>query len=92
MTKADLIEAVQKATSAHDLSKSVVGDVVEATFAAVAQAVKDDERFSMPGFGTFTVRNRKAREGVNPQTGAKIQIAASKTIGFKPTPKLKESL
>ena len=92
MTKTELIDAVQSATASHDLSKSAVGDVIEATFDAISDTIKKDERFSLPGFGTFTVRSRKAREGINPQTREKIQIAASKTVGFKPAPKLKSSL
>ena len=53
---------------------------------------QSQQRFSYPGFGTFLVRNRKARKGRNPQTGAEIQIKASKTVGFKPAPKLKNLL
>ncbi|HEV8722741.1 MAG TPA: HU family DNA-binding protein, partial [Candidatus Binatia bacterium] len=45
-----------------------------------------------PGFGTFTVRGRKAREGRNPQTGAIIHIKASRTVAFKPAPSLKKGL
>ena len=89
MTKADLIDAVHN--NAEGLSKKTVGELVDATFDALAGAIKDG-RFSYPGFGTFTVKENKARDGRNPQTGAKIKIPASKTVRFKPAPKFKDSL
>jgi len=46
----------------------------------------------LPGFGTFTVRSRKARTGRNPKTNEPLKIKASKTVGFKPAPTLKASL
>jgi len=46
----------------------------------------------MPGFGTFTVKRRAGRVGRNPQTGVEIQIAPTKTVGFKPAPELKRAL
>lgn len=91
MTKAELIDKVAE-TKGLDLSKKAVGDVVDACFEAIGKAIKKDRRFSYPGFGTFTVRSRKARVGRNPQTGAEIRIKASKTVGFKPAPGLKSSL
>lgn len=89
MTKGDLINAVARGVK---LSKRAAGDAVEATFEALARALKKDKRFQVPGFGTFTVRFRKARKGRNPQTGAEITIKASKTVGFKPAPTLKKGL
>ncbi len=89
MTKADLINTVAKAAK---LSKRAAGDAVSATFENLARAIKKDKRFQAPAFGTFTVRSRKARTGRNPQTGAEINIKASRTVGFKPGPKLKKSL
>ncbi|HET9595419.1 MAG TPA: HU family DNA-binding protein [Anaeromyxobacteraceae bacterium] len=90
MTKADLIEKVQAARP--DLSKRQVSDVVDAVFDHVAKAIRKDKRFAMPGFGTFVVKRRAARVGRNPQTGAAIEIAPSKTVGFKPAPELKKAL
>jgi DNA-binding protein HU-beta len=90
MTKADLIEKVQAAHG--DLSKRQVAIVLDAVFDYLAKGIRKDKRFSMPGFGTFVVKKRAARVGRNPRTGAEIQIAASKTIGFKPAPELKNAL
>lgn len=92
MTKADLIEAVMKSNKNNGLSKRLTTDIIDNTFSAIGKSIKKDKRFSFPDFGTFTVRNRKARKGRNPQTGATIKIKASKTVGFKPSPKLKGSL
>ena len=92
MTKDQLIESVQKSCNGDDISKRLTGDMLDAAFQNIQKAIKKNKRFSYPGFGTFLVRNRKARKGRNPQTGAEIQIKASKTVGFKPAPKLKNSL
>ena len=92
MTKDDLVTAVVKGCKGDDLSKRRVSDVIDATFDSIGKSIKKDKRFSYPTFGTFTVRNRKARKGRNPQTGEEIKIKASKTVGFKPAPTLKSSL
>jgi len=89
MTKAQLIEKVAK-TLKSDLSKKQIGDIIDTGFTEMAKAIKKEKRFSYPGFGTFNVKKRKARKGRNPQTGEAIKIKASKTVGFKPAPKLKK--
>ena len=92
MTKDELIVAVMKSCKGDDLSKRLTADIIDSTFSVIGKSIKKDQRFAYPGFGTFTVRNRKARKGRNPQTGATIKIKASKTVGFKPSPTLKKSL
>ena len=92
MTKDELVTVVIKSCKGDELSKRLVSDIIDATFENVGKSIKKDKRFSYPSFGTFTVRNRKARMGRNPQTGAEIKIKASKTVGFKPAPTLKGSL
>ena len=89
MNKAQLTEAVAAAT---DVSKAEAGRAVEATPSAIAGSLAGDDSVSLVGFGTFNVRNRAARMGRNPQTGAAIQIKASKSVGFKAGKALKESL
>ncbi|HET8563871.1 MAG TPA: HU family DNA-binding protein [Candidatus Binatia bacterium] len=89
MTKGDLVNAVAKATK---ISRRTAGEAVDTTFATVSRAIRKDKRFQVPGFGTFRVRSRKARNGINPQTGAAITIKASRTVGFKPAPNLKRGL
>ena len=90
MTKAELIERIQGA--AEGLNKKQTGDIVAAVFETVGAAIKEDGRFAYPGFGTFTVKTRQARKGRNPRTGQEILIKASKSVGFKPAPSLKEKL
>ena len=92
MTKDDLINSVIKSCKDPNLSKRLTGDVLDAVFENISKAIKKEKRFAYPSFGTFTVRNRKARKGRNPQTGEEIKIKASKTVGFKPAPTLKSSL
>jgi DNA-binding protein HU-beta len=92
VTKDDLINSVIKSCKDPNLSKRLTGDVLDAVFENISKAIKKEKRFAYPAFGTFTVRNRKARKGRNPQTGEEIKIKASKTVGFKPAPTLKNSL
>jgi DNA-binding protein HU-beta len=89
MTKGDLIDSVARSAK---ISKRTAGEAVDATFDNIAKALKKSKRFQVPGFGTFTLRSRKARKGRNPQTGAVINIKASRTVGFKPAPVLKNGL
>ncbi len=89
MTKADIVEAVAAATG---LSKRGAAAAVDATVNGIIKGIKKERRLALSGFGTFTVRKRKARTGRNPRTGEEIEIPASKTVGFKPAPALKDAL
>jgi DNA-binding protein HU-beta len=89
MTKAELIDVVARAAK---MSKRGAAGTINATFTALARAIKKDKRFQVPAFGTFSVRSRKARAGRNPRTGEVINIKASRTVGFKPAPSLKKGL
>ena len=92
MTKDELINAVIKSCKDNGLTKRLAGDVIDAAFENISRAIKKEKRFAYPSFGTFSVRNRKARKGRNPQTGEEIKIKDSKTVGIKPAPTLKTSL
>ena len=89
MTKGDLVEKVAKA---GQLSKTAAEFALDTAFETIGRSIKKEKRFQFPGFGTFTVRGRKARAGRNPQTGAIIHIKASRTVAFKPAPSLKKGL
>ncbi len=89
MTKDDLVSAV---AATAKISKRTAGDTLDTVFDSIARAVRKEKRVRVPGFGTFTVRSRKARKGRNPQTGAVIAVKASRIVGFKPAPKLKKGL
>lgn len=92
MTKAELINAIQKTKGLPEMTKKATGEIVDAVFTHLTKAIKKEKRFVYPGFGTFTVRKRKARKGRNPRTGEEIKIAATKTVTFKPAPQLKKKL
>jgi DNA-binding protein HU-beta len=74
------------------MTKKATEGFVDEVFAAMAAAIQKDGRFTFPGFGTFSVRERKARTGRNPQTGEPMTIAASKTVAFKPATAFKDDL
>lgn len=89
MTKAEFVGRV---VASGGLSKKDTEAVIEAVFATMSKAVCEEERFSYPGFGTFRVKDRAARQGRNPRTGEAMAVEASRTVGFKPAPGLRDSL
>lgn len=89
MNKAELIDAV---AAGADLSKADAGRAVDSLVAAVTNALKQGDKVSLVGFGTFEVRSRAARQGRNPKTGEVIKINASKTPGFKAGKALKDAV
>lgn len=90
MTKQEFVQAV--AESHQDLSKSKVEGVIASVFEVVTANLKKGEKTSWPGFGSFEVSERAAREGRNPQTGETLKIAASKGAKFKAAKGLKDAL
>ncbi len=89
MTKADLINTISEKV---DLSKKDIGNVVNASFEVITQALSDGDKVQIVGFGTFEVRNRKERKGRNPSTGKEIKIPASCVPAFKAGKSLKEAV
>jgi DNA-binding protein HU-beta len=89
LTKKELADEVAKKTK---MTKKDALAAVDATLEAITGAMKKGQKVQLVGFGTFEVRKRKARTGVNPQTKAKIKIAATKTPAFKPGKALKTSV
>lgn len=89
MTKADLVNAMAEKAQ---LSKTDAEKALKAFTDAVSEALKAGEKVSLVGFGTFSVGQRAARTGQNPQTGAKIQIAAAKSPKFKAGKALKDAV
>lgn len=82
MTKAELIDAV---AGKAGCTKKVAGEVI----AAFTETIQGADKVTLVGFGTFEYKTRAARKGRNPQTGAEIQIAASKYLHFKASSKKK---
>jgi DNA-binding protein HU-beta len=91
MTKAELVASIHE-RHGGSLSRRAVGELIDDVFEQIGKSVKRQGRFVYPGFGTFTLKKRKARLGRNPQTGAELKIAASRSVGFRPAPELKKSL
>ena len=89
MNKTDLIDKI--AAGAH-ITKAQAGTAIETMITGVTNSLKKSERVTLVGFGTFSVSQRKARNGRNPQTGAVIKIAARKVARFTPGMELKKAV
>lgn len=89
MNKSELIAAV---ADASDVSKADAGRVVDSLVTVVGKALKKNDKVSVVGFGTFSVRKRAARQGRNPKTGEPLKIKASKTPAFKAGKAFKEAI
>jgi DNA-binding protein HU-beta len=89
MNKSDLIDAVARSA---DMTKASAAKAVDGVIAAVTEALKNGDQVTLVGFGTFLVRERDARTGRNPQTGAEISIEASKLPSFKAGKGLKDAV
>ena len=79
MSKTDLVNAI----AAAGLSKADSKKALDAVVGAISGALKEGDKVAILGFGTFSVNERPAREGINPATKEKIQIAAKKVVKFK---------
>jgi len=89
MRKPDLAAAIAEKA---ELSKDKANDVLNAVLDEITGAVAKGDSVSLIGFGTFSVRERSARMGKNPQTCEPMEIPASKTVGFKVGKKLKDAV
>ena len=88
MVKADLIAKVAEI----GITKKQAGVVVDAFVDAIKGALANGDKVSLIGFGTFSVKERAAREGRNPRTGKKIKIPKKKAPTFKPGKELKDAV
>ena len=89
MNKQELIESI---AASADINKASAGRALDAMIDSVTDALKEGDTVVLVGFGTFTVRDRAARTGRNPQTGDEIQISAAKVPAFKAGKALKEAV
>ena len=89
MTKVELVSAVAEKTG---LSKKDSEKAVSAVFASITESLQRGEKLSLVGFGTFEVKERAARPGVNPRTKEPITIPASKSPVFKAGKPLKDAI
>jgi len=89
VNKSELIDAV---AASADISKAAAGRAIDGMTTAVTNALKKDDSVTLVGFGTFSVRDRAARKGRNPQTGEEINIKAAKLPVFKAGKTLKDAI
>jgi DNA-binding protein HU-beta len=89
VNKSELVDAI---AAEADVSKAAAGRAVDAMVSAITTALQRGEQVSLVGFGTFSVRERAARTGRNPQTGANIEIQAARIPAFKAGKALKDAV
>jgi len=89
MNKTELIQMVAEQTN---ITKKDVAVVVDHVIDAIVQSLAEGEKVQLVGFGNFAIRERRARQGRNPQTGEVIQIAASKIPAFRAGKLLREGI
>jgi len=89
MNKAELVEAVSDKTG---ITKKQAGNVIDAITDTVKETLSKGERITLVDFGTFHVRQRKARKGRNPRTGKKLEIPAKKVPKFRAGKNLREAV
>ncbi len=89
MSKAFIAQVLQElAELTGAASNRAAGDLMD----AIVKELKKEGKFTLPSFGTFTVRKTKARKGLNPRTGELIKVKAGKTVRFKASPTLKKTV
>ena len=87
MTKADLIEEVSRKV---ELTRKESEVIVEAIFDSVVRSLRTGDKIEIRGFGSFRTRERQARVGRNPKTGARVEVPAKRIPYFKPSKELKD--
>jgi DNA-binding protein HU-beta len=89
MSKAFIAQILQDSASLTGVAANrAAGDLMD----ALIKELKREGKFTLPSFGTFTVRKTKARKGLNPRTGEAIKVKAGKTVRFKASPTLKKAV
>ncbi len=89
MNKNELVEQIAERSG---LSKGQAGEALGATIETIEQTLAAGQEIAITGFGKFSVAHRDARQGINPATGERIQIAATKSPRFSAGAKLKEAV
>ena len=89
MSKAFIADVLQESA---DLTGVAANRAATDLMEAIVKEMKKSGKFTLPSFGTFTVRKTKARKGVNPRTGEPIKVKAGKTVRFKASPTLKKAV
>ena len=91
MTKAEFIDEIKNRRDVN-LTRKQAENIVNVVFDVLSNTIRRHKKFTLPGFGVFMVRTRKSRTGRDPRNQQIIQIKATKTVAFRPAPRLKNSL
>ena len=89
MNKGELLTAIAEEA---DVTKAVAAKVLDATLSSIIAALRDGDQVNLVGFGSFIVRERQEREGINPKTREKMMFKASKSPSFKAGKAFKDML
>jgi DNA-binding protein HU-beta len=89
MSKAFISETIRQSV---ELTGTAADRATSGLIDAIVDKMKKTGKFTLPGFGTFTVRKTKARKALNPRTGESIRVKAGKTVRFKASPVLKRAM
>ncbi|NJN64830.1 MAG: HU family DNA-binding protein [Acidobacteria bacterium] len=89
MNKATLIEKIAEDAG---ITKTAAAKAIDSLIEGVTRSLDGGERITLVGLGTFAISDRKARSGRNPHTGATIEIPAKRTVRFRPSKELEETL
>ena len=87
MTKADLVEEVVKVAG---ISKKQAERIVQTVFSSIVDALRNESKIELRGFGSFRVRHRRSRQGRNPKTGDRVDVPEKRIPYFKPGKELKD--
>jgi DNA-binding protein HU-beta len=89
MSKAFIASCIQTSTECTGVTANqAAGELID----AIVKQLKKDGGFTLPSFGTFTVKKTKARKAMNPRTGEPVKVKAGKTVRFKASPNLKKAV
>ncbi|HEX4260219.1 MAG TPA: HU family DNA-binding protein [Acetobacteraceae bacterium] len=89
MSKAFIAQVIQDSTECTGVAANrAAGELIE----AIVREMKKNGGFTLPSFGTFSVRKTKARKAMNPRTGEPVKVKAGRTVRFKASPNLKKAV
>ncbi len=87
MTKADLVDEVIRVA---DVSKKDAETIVNTVFVQIGEALRQNDKIELRGFGSFRIRRRRSRQGRNPKTGDRVDVPSKRIPYFKPGKELKD--
>lgn len=92
MNKTDLAALVFQKIEGLNGTKKLAGEIIDTIFDKIADGLKGGQEIAVAGFGTFKIKDRKARQARNPRTGAMVSVPATKAVKFRVAKALKEAV